>query len=77
MPFPLIPALILAASALAGGKGVYDIADAGGRIKEAVVLSYKGTAERFVSETARLSPETQVRILAPGQRLRIRSAEAR
>lgn len=47
----------------------------GGRIKEAVILSYDGTAERYATEAARLSPDTQVRILSPGQRLRIRSTE--
>lgn len=44
----------------------------GGRIKEAVILSYNGTAERYVAEATKLAPETQVRILSPGQRLRIR-----
>lgn len=33
MPIPLIPALIAAASALLGGKGVYDTVDASKRIK--------------------------------------------
>ncbi|HVV88388.1 MAG TPA: MBL fold metallo-hydrolase [Kofleriaceae bacterium] len=47
----------------------------GGKLKDLFVLDYDGTPEEFQAQTAKLSPQTTVRILSPGQRQRIVASE--